>query len=62
MTENQSGKLKVIPGGKEKCPNCGGCNSIHNYGMAAGGIGSYDMCLDCDGPYFNVVQDEVDDE
>ena len=31
-----------------KCPKCGGTETHAGYGLAAGGLGGYVMCLDCD--------------
>lgn len=59
MTNQQRGRgFEVIQGGKPKCPSCGSYNIESGYGVAAGGMGSYSMCLDCDGPLFDVIQDE----
>lgn len=30
------------------CPKCGGTEIISGYGFAAGGLGGYEICLDCD--------------
>lgn len=49
--------LQIIEGGKEKCPNCKGYNHEPSYGMACGGIGSYNICFDCSN-CFGFVPDE----
>ncbi len=33
--------------GREVCPKCDSDNTHAGYGMAAGGIGCYTICMDC---------------
>lgn len=33
---------------KEICPHCGSEDIYNGYGMAAGGMGGYKICLGCD--------------
>lgn len=33
---------------QEKCPQCGSTNLLWMYGLAAGGMGSYAVCEDCE--------------
>jgi len=40
--------------GHSLCPRCGG-HCLQGYGLAFGGMGSYEACNDCD--YFYKVQD-----
>ncbi len=39
------------------CPKCKSSDVEGGYGMAAGGYGSYEMCMDC-GCIFNATQDD----
>ncbi len=42
--------------GREVCPKCDSDNTRAGYGMAAGGIGCYTICMDC-GYVLAFVQD-----
>ena len=54
MTE---AKLKLIQGEKPKCPRCHSYNVDIGYGLACGGIGSYEMCFSCNNT-FNFIPDK----
>lgn len=43
------------------CPQCGSSDVTFGYGLAAGGCGSYRMCLNCDW-IGDSVQDQQGDE
>jgi len=42
--------------GRDDCPKCNSHNTHEGYGIAAGGIGCYTICMDC-GYVLSSVQD-----
>jgi len=42
--------------GRSECPKCMSLNTHDGYGLAAGGIGCYTICMDC-GYVLSSVQD-----
>lgn len=52
--------MTIIEGEKPKCPKCGGYNHEPSYGLAMGGIGTYDICFDC-GHTYNFIEDKGDE-
>ena len=47
---------REIAAGRDECPKCMSLNTHSGYGMAAGGMGSYTICMDC-GYVLDSVQD-----
>ena len=44
------------------CPKCGGTDLHYGYGFAAGGLGSYTICLDCDETIERALDSEADEK
>jgi hypothetical protein len=49
---------QLEPRGDGLCPKCGSSNLGEGYGLAGGGVGSYQYCDDCD--WFYKTQDPGD--